>query len=100
MNGTWVDEDKGREKIKGVGTEDKGVGRCAGINRGASAETWYYGYDEWNHLISVKKEQTDGGTLQMQATYTYDALGNRLEQDVWTGPTPGTLTVTRYAYDG
>jgi RHS repeat-associated protein len=36
----------------------------------------------------------------MQATYTYDALGNRLEQDVWTGPTPGTLTVARYAYDG
>jgi RHS repeat-associated protein len=69
-------------------------------SKGASAETWYYGYDEWNHLISVKKEATDGGTIQMQATYTYDALGNRLEQDVWTGPTPGTLTVARYAYDG
>jgi YD repeat-containing protein len=69
-------------------------------SKGASAETWYYGYDEWNHLISVKKEATDGGTIQMQATYTYDALGNRLEQDVWTGPTPGTLTVTRYGYDG
>jgi RHS repeat-associated protein len=69
-------------------------------SKGASAETWYYGYDEWNHLISVKKEATDGGTIQMQATYTYDALGNRLEQDVWTGPSPGTLTVARYGYDG
>jgi RHS repeat-associated protein len=35
---------------------------------------------------------------QLQATYTYDVQGKRVEQDVWT---PGTgLVTTRYAYDG
>ena len=47
-------------------------------SKGASAETWYYGYDEWNHLISVKKEATDGGTIQMQAMYSYDEPDGKL----------------------
>jgi hypothetical protein len=41
---------------------------------------------------------TDGGTLLLQATYVYDAFGNRLEKDVWTQST-GTV-VTRFGYDG
>src|SRR5262249_15869850 len=44
-----------------------------------------------------KQEQTDGGTVLMQATYVYDARGDRLEKDVWTSG--GGLTVTRFAYD-
>jgi RHS repeat-associated protein len=66
--------------------------------KGASAETWYFGYDNKNHLTSAKQEQTDAGTLLMQATYLYDALGNRLEKDVWTST--GGLAVTRFGYDG
>jgi RHS repeat-associated protein len=65
--------------------------------KGASAETWTYGYDNQNHLTSIQQRSTDGGTLLMQATYTYDAMGDRLEKDVWTQAT-GTV-VTRFAYD-
>jgi RHS repeat-associated protein len=45
-----------------------------------------------------KQEASPGGTLQMQATYVYDALRNRVEKDVWT--TGAGLVVTRFAYDG
>jgi RHS repeat-associated protein len=54
-----------------------------------------YTYDNRNRLIGVI--ETVGGTLQAQATYTYDVLGNRLEEDDYSG---GVLTVTRFAYDG
>jgi RHS repeat-associated protein len=67
-------------------------------SKGASAETWYFGYDNLNRMTSAKQEQTDGGTLLMQATYVYDVLGDRIEKDVWTSST-GTV-VTRFAYDG
>src|SRR5262249_7789020 len=40
---------------------------------------------------------TDGGTLLMQATYVYDAMGDRLEKDVWTSSS-GTTTASRFAY--
>jgi hypothetical protein len=40
-------------------------------SKGASAETWYFGYDNQNHMTSAKQEATDGGTLLMQATYLY-----------------------------
>jgi RHS repeat-associated protein len=68
-------------------------------SKGANAETWTYGYDNLNHLIWAKDSATDGGSVLTLATYTYDALGNRIEKDVWTS-SPGTTTVTRYAYDG
>src|SRR5207244_4872501 len=41
-------------------------------SKGTGAETWFYGYDNLNHLTSAKQEATDGGTLLMQATYVYD----------------------------
>jgi RHS repeat-associated protein len=59
----------------------------------------YFSYDNRDRLISAKQEATDGGTLEMQATYVYDALGNRAEKDVWTSSNGGLLTVTRFAYD-
>src|SRR5438552_3111719 len=65
-------------------------------SKGASAETWYFGYDNLNRMNSAKQEQTDGGTLLMQATYVYDVFGDRIEKDVWTSST----VVTRFAYDG
>jgi hypothetical protein len=55
-------------------------------------------YDNRNQMTGVSKRATDGGTLQMIATYVYDVWGNRIESDVWqTGI--GTTTV-HYALDG
>jgi RHS repeat-associated protein len=68
-------------------------------SKGANAETWTFGYDNQNHLIWAKDSATDGGSVLMLATYTYDALGDRIEKDVWTSSS-GTTTVTRFAYDG
>jgi RHS repeat-associated protein len=68
-------------------------------SKGANAETWTFGYDDQNHLIWAKDSATDGGSVLMLATYTYDALGDRIEKDVWTSAS-GTTTVTRFAYDG
>src|SRR5260370_27129271 len=50
-----------------------------------------------NHLLSVW--ETLGGANQVLATYTYDVLGRRVQQDEWT-VTSGTTTTTRFAYDG
>src|SRR5262249_36898761 len=65
--------------------------------KGTSAETWTYTFDNINHLTGIQQRSTDGGTLLMQATYTYDPMGNRLEKDVWT-QSSGATTVTRFAY--
>src|SRR5207244_11528131 len=66
--------------------------------KGASAETWVYTYDVANELVGVTKANTDGGIPTVRATYVYDALGDRIEKDVWISGS-GT-TVTRFAYDG
>jgi len=68
-------------------------------SKGANAETWTFAYDNKNHMISAKDSATDGGAATTLATYVYDALGNRIEKDVWTLQ-PGTTTVTRFGYDG
>jgi RHS repeat-associated protein len=68
-------------------------------SKGASAETWTYGYDSLNHLVSAKDASTDGGTTLTLVTYVYDVHGNRIEEDAWT-QSGGTTTVSRYAYDG
>ena len=60
----------------------------------AHDETFVYGYDNRNRMISVTDTTSSG--LQMQATYSYDALGQRIMKDVWTG---GVATVTQMAYD-
>src|SRR5262249_20359672 len=57
-----------------------------------------YTYDNRNQLTGVEKHQTDGGTLQMRATYVYDVFGNQVEQDVWTSG--GSMVVTRFALEG
>src|SRR5262249_48584476 len=68
-------------------------------SKGANADTWTYTYNDANQLVGVQDRATDGGTLVMQATYTYDANGNRLESDVWTSSS-GTTTTTKEAWDG
>jgi RHS repeat-associated protein len=68
-------------------------------SRGPSSDTWTYGYDNKNHMIWAKDAATDGGAATTLATYVYDALGNRIEKDVWTQQ-PGTTITTRFGYDG
>jgi RHS repeat-associated protein len=65
-------------------------------SKGTNAETLTFTYDNANRLIGMTDRATDGGSLNSQATYVYDALGNRAEKDVNAG---GTTTVTRVAYD-
>jgi RHS repeat-associated protein len=67
-------------------------------SKGASAETWTYGYNNRNAMVWAKDAATDGGAALTYVSYKYDALGNRIEEDVWTSGT-GTVT-TDYAYDG
>jgi hypothetical protein len=73
-----------------------GEGNLTKKSKGTNAETWTYGYDNDNHMVWAKDSATDGGAATTLATYVYDALGNRIEKDVWTGAT----TVTRFGYDG
>jgi RHS repeat-associated protein len=63
---------------------------------GATLDLTTYSYDNLNHLVGAV--ETIGGAFQMQATYVYDVLGNRIEMDVKVGS--GTTTITRMAYDG
>ncbi len=42
-------------------------------SKGATAETWNYSYDVNHQMVGAEKHATDGGTLQMQATYVYAA---------------------------
>ena len=76
-------------------TYDKN-GNLIGKANPVTSETWSYGYDNKNRLVSV--QQTIGGVVQMRATYVYDALGQRIEKDVWTQGS-GSAVITRFAYD-
>jgi RHS repeat-associated protein len=68
--------------------------------KGALAETWTYGYDAKNELISAKRSATDGGAVNLEEDYKYDPFGNRVEVDDYpTGP-GGSENITRFAYDG
>jgi RHS repeat-associated protein len=64
--------------------------------KAGAGQTWTFGYDNLNHLVTL--QETTGTGTQLQATYTYDVQGKRVQQDVWA---PGTgLVTTRCAYDG
>jgi RHS repeat-associated protein len=55
---------------------------CGRFNLSANRQTWPYGYDNKNELIWVEQRATDGGTLEQRVTYSYDALGNRIQRTV------------------
>jgi RHS repeat-associated protein len=61
----------------------------------STGELVVYGYDNRNRLVAVSDTTSAG--LQIQGTYVYDALGQRIERDVLTG---GIATTTRSAYYG
>ncbi len=69
-------------------------GNQVGKQNPSTGEVFSYGYDNRNRLVSAQDTTTSG--VQMQATYVYDAPGQRIEKDVWAGST----TTTRFAYDG
>ena len=56
-----------------------------------------YSYDNMNHLTAVN--ETISGATTLTVSYTYDVLGDRVEQDKWKGSGGGTVK-TRFAYDG
>jgi RHS repeat-associated protein len=63
----------------------------------ATGEYWTYAYDNLNRLTAAVDHNSSNTVLET-VTYTYDVLGNRIEEDVKvdSGPT----AVTRFAYDG
>ncbi len=61
----------------------------------STGEIWNFGYDNRNRLTTVTDTTSAG--LQMQGTYTHDALGQRVQKSVWTSS--GGTTTTRFAYD-
>jgi RHS repeat-associated protein len=73
------------------------AGNMTQKSKGSGLETWYYGYDNLNHLTSVR-ETTNGTTNELTVTYTYDVLGDRIQQDKWK--TGGSTVSTRFDYDG
>ncbi len=73
------------------------VGNLTEKSKGSGLETWYYTYDNANELTGVR-DTSNGTTTILQITYTYDALGERVQQQIWQ--TGGTATITRYDYDG
>jgi RHS repeat-associated protein len=66
-------------------------------SKGTGQETWYYGYDQKNHLTSVR-ETTDGTTNELTVTYSYDVFGNMGQQLKWTNTTG--LATLHEVYDG
>ena len=72
-------------------------GNQIGKRNPSTGEVFSYGYDNRNRLVSAQDTTTSG--VQMQATYVYDALGQRIEKDVWT-QSGGSTTTNRFAYDG
>ncbi len=66
----------------------------------ATGKVTTYSYDHRNRLTGVTQKNS-GGSVIMQATYTYDALGRRIKTDVDAdGAGGGSATVTWSMYDG
>jgi RHS repeat-associated protein len=66
-----------------------------------TGETWVYGYDNKNELTSAKHRASDGGAVDEEVDYRYDAFGNRVEKDVDAdGAGPASPQVTKFALDG
>jgi len=69
-------------------------------SKGATQETWTYGYDHWNQLVWVEQRATDGGTLLQRIDYSYDALGRLIQRLHDSDGNGGTDTNARSSYDG
>jgi RHS repeat-associated protein len=70
-------------------------------SKGASAETWTFSYDNRNQMTGVTERSTDGGgTLLLQATYTYNVFNRRIQEDKWVSGTGSTTVRLAYFSDG
>src|SRR5262249_33439218 len=61
-----------------------------------SAETWNYTYDNRNQMTGVEECASDGGSLLLKVTYTYDVFNNRVQEDKWTSG--GSTITTKFAF--
>ena len=66
----------------------------------ATGEAWTYGYDQANHITSIEKRTTDGGTLQERWDFKYDAYGNRAQTALDRNGDGVVDSTQRYAQDG
>ena len=64
-------------------------------SKGTGQETWFYTYDNENHLTVVRKT-SDGTTNTLLVTYTYDVYGQRTEQQEWQSG--GSTVTTEYVW--
>jgi RHS repeat-associated protein len=67
-------------------------GNVSTKSKGTGLEKWYYGYDQDNRLLSVRKT-SDGTTNTLTVTYAYDVFGNRVKEDKWV--TGGSVVTTK-----
>ena len=67
-------------------------------SKGASLETWTYGYDHLNHQIWVEKRASDGGTLQLRIEDDYDAFGQRIVQRIDSDGNGSWNTTEKFAF--
>ena len=72
------------------------IGNLISKTQTSTGDVWTYSYDYHNNLTGVV-EQSSVGSVLMQATYTYDALGRRIGVDETVA---GTETKTWSVYDG
>ena len=75
-----------------------GEGNTISKRNTSTGEVWSFGYDNDNRMVTAK-DVSGAGTTMTLATYIWDAMGNQIEEDVWTHSS-GTTTVTRFGYDG
>lgn len=72
-------------------------------SKGASLETWTYGYDHNNRLLWVEMRDSDGGVLRTRVDYKYDALNNRIFDKLDQYSAGGILlssVTSKHTFDG
>jgi RHS repeat-associated protein len=74
-------------------------GNTVSKTRITDGETWTYGWDHRNQLVSVERRDATG-LLLMRAEYDYDAFGNRIEKEVDNNGDSVWDVVQRYVLDG
>ena len=65
-------------------------------SKGTGLETWYYTYDNLNHLLSVK-QTSNGTTTIMYEAYTNDVYGNVIKE---VDTLSGVTTTIEHVYNG
>ena len=60
----------------------------------STGKVFAYSFDNRNRMIGVTDTTSSG--LQMQATYVYDALNQRIEKNVWVS---GIATISNFVYN-